>query len=260
MLDQITPILLTLNEEANLRRTLSALQWAHRIVVIDSGSTDATCTIAKSFPNVDLLTRPFDSHAGQWNFAISHAKTEWVIALDADYIVTPELAAEIQELPRRAAVSAYRAAFTYVNLGRPLRGSLYPAKPVLFRRQSARYFQDGHTQQIRIDGEIGDLHHHLLHDDRKPFGRWLDSQWRYARLEAAKLAGSEAKQLPPADRLRKAVFLTPFLAPFFVLFVRKAILDGWPGIHYAFQRTVAEAVLSICLIQSRFRTDTNISA
>lgn len=252
MLDQITPILLTLNEEANLRRTLSALPWAHRIVVIDSGSTDATCTIAKSFPSVDLLTRPFDSHAEQWNFAISQAETEWVIALDADYIVTPELTSEIRELRPSATVSAYGASFTYVNLGRPLRGSLYPAKPVLFRRERARYVQDGHTQRIHIDGEIEDLHHPLLHDDRKPFGRWLQAQWRYARLEAAKLAGSEMRTLPMADRLRKALLPAPLLAPFYVLFVRKAILDGWPGVHYALQRTIAEGLLSIRLIQSRF--------
>jgi glycosyltransferase involved in cell wall biosynthesis len=251
MLDQITPVILTLDEEANLQQTLTAVQWAHRVVVVDGGSTDGSVTIAKRFPNVEMVTRRFDSHAEQWNFAIGLAKTEWVIALDADYIVPPELVAELQQLRPQPIVTAYRASFTYVVLGRPLRGSLYPAKPVLFRRQRARYIQDGHTQQLAVDGEIEDLHHHLLHDDRKPFDRWLQSQWRYARLEADKLLRSETKNLSPADRLRKAMLPAPFLAPLFALFFRKTILDGWPGVHYALQRAIAEALLSLCLIQGR---------
>ena len=258
MLDQVTPVILTLNEEDNLGRTLAALRWAQHIVVVDAGSKDATRSIATSFPNVELFDRSFDSHAEQWNFAISRATTEWVLALDADYLVPPEFIDEIAHLRPEETLSAYRTSFIYVIHGRSLRGSLYPAKPVLFRRHRARYIQDGHTQQLIVEGRIEDLRHHLVHDDRKSFDRWLESQLRYARLEANKLLKSDKNTLSPADRLRKAMFAAPFLAPLYTLFVRSTILYGWPGVYYAFQRAIAEILLSLCLIRARLsqtRTD-----
>ena len=69
-LEQITPIVLTLDEEANLRRNLDSLKWAGRVVIVDSGSTDATEAIARSYGNVTWHTRPFDSFRAQWEHAI----------------------------------------------------------------------------------------------------------------------------------------------------------------------------------------------
>jgi glycosyltransferase involved in cell wall biosynthesis len=251
MLDQITPVILTLDEEENILRTLTALEWARRVVVVDSGSSDATCDIARRFPNVVVVVHPFHSHAEQWNFAINQATTEWVLSLDADYLVTQNFRSELQALRPHASVSGYRSSFKFVNLGRPLRGSLYPGKPVLFRKERAHYVQDGHTQCLVIDGQVARLHEYLFHDDRKSFDRWVEAQWRYAKLEARKLLQTDSHMLSIPDRLRRAIFLAPVLAPVFVLFARGAILDGWPGMHYAFQRAVAEIMLSLCLIQSR---------
>src|SRR4051812_32909684 len=92
---EITPVILTFNETANIRRVLEHLTWARRIVVVDSGSTDDTLAIARSFPNVAVFERPFDSHANQWNYALSLSETDWCLSLDADYVVSPALASEI---------------------------------------------------------------------------------------------------------------------------------------------------------------------
>ena len=70
MLEDITPVILTFNEEANIGRTLERLNWARDIVVVDSFSTDATVSIASRNNRVRVFQRVFDSHALQWNFAI----------------------------------------------------------------------------------------------------------------------------------------------------------------------------------------------
>ena len=89
---RLAALLLTYNEEANIERTLAALHWVPSILVIDSGSTDRTLEILASDPKVTTLHRPFDSFADQCNFGLDVIKSEWVLSLDADYVVTPALA------------------------------------------------------------------------------------------------------------------------------------------------------------------------
>lgn len=78
-------MIITYNEAANIRRTLDKLGWARRIVVIDSGSTDETLEIARSYSRVEVIYRKFDNFASQCNYGISQVTTPWVLSLDADY-------------------------------------------------------------------------------------------------------------------------------------------------------------------------------
>ena len=100
---------------------------------------------------------------------------------------------ELKTLRPESNTQGYRAGFLYCINGRPLRGSAYPPLTVLYRRANAVYVQDGHTQRVEIKGEVRDLQSPLLHDDRKPLAQWLQSQARYMRIEAKKLA-ADAKQ------------------------------------------------------------------
>src|SRR5713226_4025001 len=92
-LKQITPVVLTFNEESNLRRNLDSLRWAERVVILDSGSTDQTEGIARGYSNVSWHTRPFGSFRAQWEHAIHRTDitTECVLALDADMEVSAKL-------------------------------------------------------------------------------------------------------------------------------------------------------------------------
>src|SRR4029079_8546941 len=98
MLGIITPLILTYNEAPNIGRTLERLSWARDIVVVDSFSDDETLDIARSFSNVRVYQRRFDGHEQQWNFGLQETgiETDWVLALDADYVLTDELVNELQ--------------------------------------------------------------------------------------------------------------------------------------------------------------------
>ena len=159
MLDQITPLILTWNEEANIARTLEKLRWAREVVVVDSGSTDGTRAICESFPNVRVVVRPFDNHATQWNYGLQKTGivSEWVLALDADYVLTDAFIDEMQALLPAQSMAGYRMRFRYCVYGRPLSGTLYPPVTGLYRREAAHYVQDGHTQRAVVKGEVGDL-------------------------------------------------------------------------------------------------------
>ena len=246
MLDQITPLILTYNEAPNIARTLKNVSWAREIVVVDSFSSDDTVEIASSFPQVRTFQRVFDSHGNQWEFGLKETgiATPWVLALDADYLVSEQLTNELKELKPSSETLGYRAKFVYCINGKQIRSGIYPPVAVLYRRKAASYVQDGHTQRVALDGVIEDLSSPILHDDRKPFRRWLKSQTRYTKLEAQKLRTADYAQLSLQDRLRRWRVVAPPAMLVYCLVVRGGILDGWAGFYYAFQRAVAEAMLS----------------
>lgn len=253
MLDQITPLILTYNEAPNIARTLDSLRWAKEVVVVDSFSTDDTAQIAASFPNVRVIQRAFDCHRNQWEFGLKETgiDTLWVLALDADYIINADFMTELRNLEPAEETVGYRARFIYCISGKRLQSGIYPPVTVLYRAAAAEYIQDGHTQRVSLSGRIEDLRSPLLHDDRKPLKRWFESQKRYTKLEAQKLRAANPAELSSLDRMRRWPLVVPPLALFYCLIVRAGIFDGWAGFYYAFQRTVAELMLSLYLIESR---------
>ena len=253
MIEDITPLIVTYNEAENIARTLDRLTWARRIVVIDSGSTDETLEIVRSYPQAQLIYRQFDNFANQWNFGNEQVREGWVLSLDADYELSDELVSELRALRPDRGVFGYRARFVYRVLGHSLRASLYPPRIVLYRQDRSHYRNDGHTQRLVIAGEVLPLSGIIFHDDRKSLARWLTAQQRYACEEAEYLLHSNYKSLGRADRIRRAVWPAPLLVFFYTLMFKGCLLDGWPGWHYALQRLLAETLISIEIIDRRLR-------
>jgi glycosyltransferase involved in cell wall biosynthesis len=207
----VTPLILTLNEAENIERTLAALSWAATIVVVDSGSTDGTLAILARYPAVTVVHRAFDNHTAQWNYGLDQIGTEWVLTLDADYVLTEEFAREMAQRVDGARADGYFAPFTYCIDGHPLRGTLYPPRLALFRAARGRYEADGHTQRLRLDGHSESMTARIRHDDRKPLSRWIEAQHRYALLEVEKLRAASIASLSFGDRMRRTSAATPFL-------------------------------------------------
>jgi glycosyltransferase involved in cell wall biosynthesis len=244
VLEQITPVLLTRDEEPNIGRTLGQLAWARQVVVVDSISEDRTVEIARSFANVRVVERRFDSLAAQWQFGIRQVRTPWVLTLDADYFVPDAAVREIAALVPPAQVNGYVARFRYAIGGRPLRATLYTPRPVLLRMGHFEVWQDGHTQRTRVQGLVETLREPFVHDDRKPWSRFVERQRRYARDEAAKLRGAPPGSLNLAARIRKLRVVAPFAVLAHTLFLKGLILDGRAGWRYARERFVAELILA----------------
>lgn len=249
----ITPLILTYNEAPNIRRTLERVAWADDILIVDSFSTDATLEIAQFFPAVRILQRRFDTFAHQCNFGLEAIQSEWVLSLDADYMLSDQLVHEIAALVPDAATAGYRVAFKYCIGGRPLRATLYPPRVVLYRRDKARYLDEGHGHRVQLDGHIGQLQAVIYHDDRKPFARWLNEQDKYMRLESRHLLQTPARELTPQDRIRRWVVIAPLAVFLYTLVGQGLVLDGWRGWYYVAQRTIAELLLSARLAQARIR-------
>lgn len=247
----VTGLVLTFNEAPNIARTLGKLSWLPQVIVVDSFSSDSTAEIAASFPNVRVCQRAFTTHAEQWNYGLEQTgiESEWVLALDADFVLTEELVREIQSLEAAPPTAGFAASFKYCIDGRPLRGAAYPPVTVLYRRAGARYEQDGHTQRVRLDGSVQSLSAPILHDDRKSLTHWLGAQARYMELEAAKLSGPAAQPLGLADRLRRWIVFAPPAMFVYCYIVRGGILDGRAGLFYALQRAASELILSMYLVR-----------
>ncbi|GAA6621369.1 glycosyltransferase family 2 protein [Scytonema sp. NUACC26] len=258
MVDNITLLILTFNEAPNIERTLKGLSWAKKIIVIDSYSTDGTLEILNSYPQIQVLKRKFDTHATQWNYGLEQVTTEWVLSLDADYIVTDELLREIQSIPIHSSIDGYFVRFKYCVFGKPLHSALLPPRQILFKKNKAKYIDDGHTQLLQVEGQSSYLSSYIYHDDRKPLSRWLWAQDRYMVIEAQKLTETPASELNLGDRIRKQKILAPLIVLFYCLFLKRGILDGWHGWYYAFQRVLAEILLSIRLMELEKRQKQNI--
>jgi glycosyltransferase involved in cell wall biosynthesis len=252
MLDHITPVLLTHNEEQNIGRALSLLKWAKDVVVVDSDSTDRTLTIIAAYPNVRLFKRRFDTHAKQWRYAVEETQiaTDWILRLDADYQVSATLLSELAHLDPNASISAYRIGFDYAIFSQKILASLYPANTILLRKGKFSVWDRGHTEAWSVKGPIATLSGRIIHDDWKPTDQWVIGQTRYMQRELEALRVGRAG-LVRWLRLRPP--LMPIIVLIYCLFVKGLIVNGRAGIFYALQRMIAEAVLSLMVLEAKLR-------
>jgi glycosyltransferase involved in cell wall biosynthesis len=250
VLDSITPVLLTYNEEPNVARTLHGLAWANDIVVVDSGSTDDTLSILKANSKVRIFHRAFDTHHAQWRYAMQETgiRTAWVLRLDADYQLSEALIAEMSRLAPPDSLAAYESAFNYAVFGRRLIASLYPPKPVLLRMGRFSISDEGHTEGWVVDWPVAQLHARLTHDDWKSMRDWAIAQARYMTREREKLA---SKRVGLRDWLRMHPPLMPVAVFFYCLFVKGLLFNGKAGLLYTLQRTIAEGILSLYILEKQ---------
>lgn len=240
----ITPIVLTFEEEANLGRCLTSLEAFPRVVVVDSGSADATERIAEGFRNVRWFVRSWDGFAGQWGFALSGTAvdTPFVLALDADMSVTPELARELANLVLRGEIDGGEIPFEYRIEGRPLSGSLYPPQLRLLRLAKARAGERGHAHTLEVDGRVVRTRNRLIHDDRKGLEAFVRAQLGYSAREVPRLL-SPGGGRGLRSRLRRDFPFTP-LAVWLLAWLRAGgPFRGAAARRYALERLMYESML-----------------
>jgi glycosyltransferase involved in cell wall biosynthesis len=231
MPNTLSVVLITLNEAANLPRTLASVRWAQQIVVVDSGSTDATLQIARG-AGARVFEQPWQGFGAQKNAAIAHAACDWVLSLDADEEVSPALAAEIKALlAGEPLFRAYRIPRLNHFLGRPLRhGGYWPdPKLRLFRRGAACFEERPVHETMQSDGPVGQLRHPLLHHCYPTLEDYIEHMNRYSTAGAAMLAaqGRAPRSLPAVCW---SAFVNPAATFLYNYVFRLGFLDGSEGL------------------------------
>ena len=224
--------IITLNEEANLTRTLASVAWADDLVVVDSGSTDGTEAIARTH-GARFIREPWRGFAAQKNLAIDLCTSDWVLSLDADEVVGPELAATIHRALASApsARTAYSLARRNHFLGRWIRhGGYYPdAKLRLFPRGLARFPETPVHETVAFEGHVERLNGDLLHDAYPTLGGYLEHMQRYSTL-GADLAVERGHTGRGLFSFLNGVLLNPLVTFLYNYVVRLGMLDGREGL------------------------------
>lgn len=183
----ISAVIITCNEEKNIRRCLESLTWAGEIVVVDSGSTDATVEIARRYTG-RIITHPFEGYVGQKNYALDQASGEWVLSVDADEMVTPGLLTRIREV-----WPAERGRYDGFTVNRRSRFSgkwirhcgWYPDRKLrLFRRSRGRWEGEDLHEKVRLDGPVMNLNADLLHYTYEDLSENIRKIQRYSTIFA----------------------------------------------------------------------------
>ena len=221
----------TKNEEANLARTLASVRWADEIVIVDSGSTDATGEIARGF-GAKLVVEEWKGFAAQKNSAIAQSTGEWVLSLDADEEASPELAEEIGSLLAGSPeCDGYFIPRRNFFLGRWIRhGGFYPdPKLRLFRRGSAEFEARAVHETMRCAGPTGHLRGNLLHHAYPALENYIEHMNRYSSLGAQE-AAARGKSSPNPAAFLCNVCLNPAATFLWNYVFRLGFLDGREGL------------------------------
>ena len=226
----LSVIIITKNGERTIRRCLESVAWADEIVVLDSGSTDRTVEICRELGATVHQTPDWPGHGLQKNRALDRARSEWVLSLDHDEWATPELRGEIE---RTLAAPGGKAAFVMPRrssfCGRFMRHSGWWPDCVtrLWRRGAARFSEDTMHDRVIVQGSMGRLHHHIMHESIADLDQMIAKMNSYSSASAVILNRQG----------RRASLATAMLHGWWAFtrtyFLRLGFLDGREGFMLA---------------------------
>lgn len=271
---KISALILTFNEECNIRNCLESIRDLDDILVVDSGSTDRTCAYAKEY-GARILTRPFDNFANQRNFGLDEGnfKNDWVLHLDADEVATKEFLDAIMSLKPSSEIEGYRVPSKIIWQGHWLRYSgMYPTYQVRLARHRMRFRQVGHGQREALSLEkIATfsepyLHYNLSHG----LAHWLRRHIVYAEAEAVQLLSERGSKAPYIPGLvagnstirrralkqlvnRLPIIFRPLLRFIHSYFIRRGFLDGRVGLQYALMLACYETMIVSYVLDKKIK-------
>lgn len=220
----ISVIIITHNEEKNILSCLEGVKWADEIVVIDAFSHDNTKKLVEDF-GAKILQIEWQGYGKQKNYALGCASMDWILSLDADERVTPELAKEIQEVVQNSTIDGYQICRKAYFLGKWIRHSgWYPDYCLrLFRRGKGVFAEKQVHEYVELIGRIGQLKGTMLHYTDNDLTHYLTKLGRYTTLAADELI-AKGKKASLGDLITRPLFI------FFKMYIlKKGFLDGMHG-------------------------------
>lgn len=225
----ISALLITLNEEKNIDEVLENLSFVGEIIVVDSYSTDNTIQKINEHKDVKLIQREFKNYTDQKEFALTQAKNDWILFLDADERITPELKKEILEITdsNNPSVSAYYFTRQFMFKGQILRFSGWQTDKNyrLFKKSKVQFDKEKIVHEtLLVDGESATLKNKLIHYSYSDYKDYKGKMVKYGEMKA----------LEEFRKGKKARFYHFLFRPFYKFFnhyiLRLGILDGKKGI------------------------------
>jgi glycosyltransferase involved in cell wall biosynthesis len=190
-MDTLTALIITQNAAEVLDDCLASVRWADEIVVVDSGSTDDTCSVARQYTN-KVIFHSWSGHAAQKNFGQTLVTGDWTLSIDADERVTPELQSEIRFILDRTVAGylydAYRIPIRDWMFGKFVHYGSWPHQAHIRLYRSGRVTWAGSVHEgAQVQGQTGQLSNPLLHYSHTSLGRFIDKLNKYTDIEAQEM-------------------------------------------------------------------------
>lgn len=236
MRENITGLIITYNEEKNIREVLECFHFCDEIIVVDAYSSDKTVEIASKHPKAKIIQNKFEDFTKQRNLALSAAKNDWILFLDGDERITPELEKEIIEtIKNPKANDAYYFYRTFF-LGKKkinFSGTQNDKNFRLFRKSKAHYAEDKKVHEtLQVNGTIGIFKNKLLHYSFESYDAFKNKMLHYGNLKGKELA-EKGKIYHPLTKWSKAIFKF-----FKTYFLKLGILDGKNGLAISYLQSL----------------------
>lgn len=236
----LTALVITYNEEQNIKAVLDDLAFADEIIVVDSFSLDKTFEIASSFPNVKVVQRVFDNFAAQRNYALSLASNSWILFIDADERLTLELQQEISTvINQKNSASAYFMRRNFMFENRKLRFSGWQTDKIirLFRKENATYnLKKIVHEKLIVQGKVGKLKNRLIHYSYSNYEDYKQKMIFYGQLKA------QEEILKTTNPNYFHFYIRPIYQFLNQYIVRFGFLDGKKGIIICYLNALSVAV------------------
>jgi len=252
----ITPLIISYNEEKNIKKTIAALKVFKKIILFDQYSSDNTTNIAKRFKNLKVIQVTKEEITKKYNKILNNnfIKTDWVILLSADHVLTKAFIDEIKTLNFND-ITSCEYKFDYIIYKKKIK-SIYPPVNYFFNRRFYKFFNKGHS--VEIKSKIKNFAHkeykfknRILHDDKKKIDFFINPQLNYAKQQLFFFQKNKKKRY--IDKLRFNFVIIPFFIFFYCYFIKLIFLDGKRGIFYCYQRLLYEIIFQLNKMDSQFK-------
>ena len=222
---QLSVTIITLNEERRIGKCIKSVSFADEIIVVDSGSQDRTVEIAEQ-AGARVIHQDWLGYGRQKQFAVEQAINDWVLCLDADEWLSPELSQSIQSVLEHPEFSAYQFPRRNRFMGRWLRyGEGYPDWSLrLFDRNHAHWSEDEVHEKVVPDGDVGRISGDLMHESEETMQQYLEKQDCYTTLQAQ----TRPSQVKITGHIRMVI--SPVIRFVKFYFIKLGVLDGIPGL------------------------------
>lgn len=247
---KISVIIITKNEAENIFECLNSVKWANEIIVIDSGSSDNTVSIAKEFTD-KVFFNVWKGFADQKSFAMHQAKNDWVLSLDADERVTEKLRDEILSSDLNN-FDGYRIKRDNYFLGKLIRGcgwgNDYQLR--LFRKSKTKLTDRLVHEGFDVDGKIGQLKNSMLHFSYRNFSDAFTKINHYSTLEAI-----EKQNRKKVNSF--TIIFTPIVAFLQHFFLRKGFIDGIYGLLVSIMHAITKLQVQLKIWELKKKKQSN---